>query len=71
MLFQFAKVIGFDFSWQQVNRACNMAFAEIVTLTQIDNHCIFFIDKTRGFAAGDHLHFRGEAFERGEKYGCQ
>ncbi|STT45760.1 Uncharacterised protein [Klebsiella pneumoniae] len=52
-----ADVIGFDIAGQQVNSAGNMAFTEIVTLTQVDHHRIFFIDKTRRFTTGDDLTF--------------
>ena len=45
MLLKLAHVVGFDFSWQQVDSACNVPFAEIVTLTQIAK-IKFIVEKT-------------------------
>ena len=48
-----------------------MAFTEIVTLTQVDHHRIFFIDKTRRFTTGDDFNFRHQPLEGGEHYRTQ
>ena len=68
MLFQLADVICFDIARQQVNRTRNVAFTEIVTLTQIDNHGIFFVDQARRFTAGDDFNFRHQPFKGGEQH---
>ena len=53
VFFQLADVICFDIGRQQVDSASDMAFTEVVTLTQVDNNGFFFVDKTRRFTTGN------------------
>ena len=55
----------------KVDSACNVPFAEIVTLTQIDHDGIFFVNQTRRFTTGDNLNLRRQALKCGEQHSGQ
>lgn len=55
----------------RVDSTCDVAPAEIVALTQIDNHGVLFVDQTCRFTAGDHLNFRRQSLKCGEQYSDQ